>query len=79
MKFAKYILIIFILFFGYSTTIKAQKEPDTNAKIKAVFLYNFTKYIEWPKGSIDESFKIGIYNNAEMYRFLTEMAAVKSC
>lgn len=34
--------------------------PDTNTKIKAVFLYNFTKYIEWPQKYKSGNFIIGV-------------------
>lgn len=34
--------------------------PDTNTKIKAVFLYNFTKYIEWPQQYKSGNFVIGV-------------------
>ncbi|MCC7303657.1 MAG: YfiR family protein [Bacteroidia bacterium] len=33
---------------------------DTNTKIKAVFLYNFTKYIEWPQKYKSGNFIIGV-------------------
>ena len=56
------------------TPIKAQKREDTNAKIKAVFIYNFTKYIEWPKESSTGSFKIGVYENKLLYDELIKMS-----
>ncbi len=59
------------------TPIKAQKREDTNAKIKAVFIYNFTKYIEWPKESSKGSFKIGVYENKLLYDELVKMSQVK--
>jgi hypothetical protein len=33
---------------------------DTNTKIKAVFLYNFTKYVEWPQAYKSGNFVIGV-------------------
>lgn len=44
---------------------------DANAKIKAVFVYNFTKYIEWPESYKQGDFKIGIVGNDQA--LLTEL------
>ncbi len=55
----KYLLILAIcLSFGFQ-----QPNPsnyDTNAKIKAVFIYNFTKYFEWPSNKKTGNFIIYI-------------------
>ena len=32
---------------------------EANAKIKAIYIYNFTKYIEWPDSYKEGSFVIG--------------------
>ena len=51
---------------------------DTNAKIKAVFIYNFTKYIEWPAEDQSGEFKIGILGeNASLFTELEKMSKVK--
>lgn len=52
--------------------------PDTNAKIKAVFIYNFTKYIEWPENYKTGEFTIGILGeNQSLYNELNKMSKVK--
>ncbi|MBK7311840.1 MAG: YfiR family protein [Sphingobacteriaceae bacterium] len=55
----KYLLVLAIaLTFGFQ-----QPNPsgyDTNAKIKAVFIYNFTKYFEWPNNKKTGNFIIYI-------------------
>jgi hypothetical protein len=55
----KYLLILAIaVTFGFQ-----QPNPsnyDTNAKIKAVFIYNFTKYFEWPNNKKTGNFIIYI-------------------
>jgi hypothetical protein len=38
---------------------------DTNAKIKAVFIYNFTKYFEWPNNKKTGNFIIYIVGKNE--------------
>lgn len=50
---------------------------DTNAKIKAVFLYNFTKYIEWPKEDRQGKFVFGILGDSPLYTELSNMAKTK--
>ncbi len=37
--------------------------PDINAKVKAIFLYNFSKYVEWPEKMASGRFKIAIYGD----------------
>jgi hypothetical protein len=53
------------------------KTYDTNAKIKAVFLYNFTKYIEWPKEQRQGKFVFGILGDSPLYTELSNMAKTK--
>lgn len=68
----------FIFVLLISTGLKTPGE-DTNAKIKAVFLYNFTKYIEWPTNYKEGTFIIGIYgNNFPLTTELSKMASSKT-
>lgn len=54
------------------------QKVDTNAKIKAVFIYNFTKYIEWPAADQVGEFKIGILGeNPPLFNELDKMSKVK--
>ena len=50
---------------------------DTNAKIKAVYIYNFTKYIEWPKEYREQSFVIGVLGDSPLLGELKGMAGSK--
>ncbi|TRX52043.1 YfiR family protein [Fulvivirga sp. M361] len=36
---------------------------DINAKVKAIFLYNFSKYVDWPEHMASGRFKIAIYGH----------------
>ncbi len=56
---------------GYSPTV------DTNSKFKAVFIYNFTKYIEWPKAYRDGDFVVGVIGESPLYQELVKMAKTK--
>ena len=42
------------------TSFKLNNQVDTNAKIKSLFIYNFTKYIEWPVEKEQGNFVIGV-------------------
>ena len=61
-----YLSIIFIAFstFGYS-----QQE-----KLQAMFIYNFTKYINWPAEYQNGDFKIGILGNSPIADELKQIA-----
>ena len=68
------IAAVFLSFRANSPT-----EEDTNAKIKAVFLYNFTKYVEWPTSYKEGTFIIGIYgSNSPLLTELNKMAFTKT-
>ncbi|MEO8111622.1 MAG: YfiR family protein [Ginsengibacter sp.] len=49
------------------------KEPF----LKAAFIYNFTKYIDWNVNNTDD-FTICIFGNSSIYEPLTEIAATKT-
>jgi hypothetical protein len=52
---------------------------QAEAHIKAVYLYNFSKYIEWPKDYRAGDFIIGVLNGSPaMIAELTKMAASKT-
>jgi hypothetical protein len=51
---------------------------DPNAKVKAVFLYNFTRYFEWPEKMKSGNFIIQIIgNNTSLNNELNKMASSK--
>ena len=52
-------------------------QTGSEAEIKAVFIYNFTKYIQWEMPDSAAIFKIGILNGAEVSAPLKEIAAKK--
>lgn len=58
--------------FGFKQNI------DTNAKIKAVFLYNFTRYFEWPGAKKSGNFVIHVVGkNDALVKELNKMAETK--
>ena len=54
-----------------------QPKIDTNAKIKGVFLYSFTKYVEWPPNEIKDEFRIGVLGQGVVSSELDKMALTK--
>jgi hypothetical protein len=50
---------------------------DTNAKYKAMFIYNFTKYFEWPQSYKEGNFVIGVLGNSSLLAELNTMASSK--
>lgn len=70
-------MAIFSVSTAFSPSTSSQK-VDTNAKIKAVFIYNFTKYIEWPEEYKTGDFTIGILGeNEALFQELDKMSKVK--
>ncbi len=46
-------------------------------KVQASFVYNFTKYVEWPASTKSGNFIIGIYGNSAIYDELIKVAESK--
>ncbi len=67
------IAVLFIVF-----AFQQPNTYDTNAKIKAVFIYNFTKYFEWPNNKKTGNFVIYIVGkNDNLINELKALAARK--
>lgn len=47
-----------------STGLTNAPSDDANAKIKVIYIYNFTKYIEWPQNYKEGHFVISILGNS---------------
>jgi len=61
--------------FGF---IESNPQVDTTSKIKAAFLYNFTKYIDWPAEYKSGNFVVGILGNkSSLYKALYDMSKTK--
>lgn len=70
----KFILaIVFIGFFGAGSSY-AQSEY----KMYAGFIYNFTRYIQWPANKSTGDFVIGYVGGSEIAAPLNELAATKN-
>lgn len=68
-----------ILLFAFVSGGFKKDSTDTNAKVKSVFLYNFTKYIEWPTQYKKGNFVIGLLGaSSSLAAELDKMATSKS-
>ena len=81
-KFVKKLLtiltLLLIVVLPAFTPANQGPKVDTGAKIKAVYIYNFTKYIEWPADYQSGDFTIAILGeNASLYKELNNMSKVK--
>ena len=62
-----------------SSCVRAGSFTDGNEySIKAMFLLNFIKYVEWPVESSSRTFKIGVVGDSEIYEALTSLAMQRS-
>lgn len=69
------IISFLIILLITSSTLFSQTSQEKN--IKAVFIYNFTRYISWSNFDSTDFFKIGIYGKSEIIEPLQEIAAKK--
>lgn len=77
----KKLAIIFFSITILTSWVKSDYDSSerANAKIKTIYIYNFTKYIEWPKSYKEGKFVIGILgNNPSLYDELYQMAQSKT-
>jgi hypothetical protein len=61
--------ILFLLLIFLFPIIKAQDD-----KFKALFMYNFTKYLEWPSEKQKGDFVIGVFGNSPIINELSIIA-----
>lgn len=77
----KKLLLIFllpILVLSQSAAVPVDQSEEAGARIKAIYIYNFTKYIEWPDSYKKGNFVIGVFGtNTALMNELTRMAASK--
>ncbi|MFT7084515.1 MAG: hypothetical protein ACJAV5_000221 [Vicingaceae bacterium] len=77
-KFLTILILLFVIVQPAFIPADQGSKVDTNAKIKAIFLYNFTKYIQWPADYQTGDFTIAILgDNASLYKELSNMSKVK--
>lgn len=80
----KKVVIILLVLFVVTTAMDSKKTTsfidtpyDTNAKMKALYVYNFTKYIEWPESYKQGNFIIGLLGEASIKEELLKVATTR--
>ena len=71
------ILLVLLTSTGTSYKTETKQNFDTNAKMKAVFVYNFTRYIDWPEEYKQGNFVIGLLGETSITEELNKVAATK--
>lgn len=66
-------LIFLVVIVSSSGSLKAQQY-----QYHKIYIYNFTKYIQWPSDKQSGDFIIGVYGKSPMITELTTMAATRS-
>jgi hypothetical protein len=64
------------LFLGHFFTVAGGPEPPTDYTFHTLYIFNFTKYVEWPMGT--KSLKIGVVDSESAESFFSKMAKTKS-
>ncbi|MBL7888401.1 MAG: YfiR family protein [Bacteroidia bacterium] len=73
------ILILPVALLVTRAMIAPDQGEEANAKIKAIYIYNFTKYIEWPQEYKSGNFVVGVLGtNTALLGELNKMAAAKT-
>ncbi len=65
-------LVFVTLFCSFVVSTRAQTEGEAN--LKAAFIYNFTKYVDWDTSTASGDFIIGIIGSSSITDPLTEIA-----
>lgn len=77
----KLLVIVLTLFLVSADWVRmpvVQDPNSTNTKIKATFIYNFTKYIDWPEKYKEGNFVIGVLGASSFYNDLTTLLSKKT-
>lgn len=72
-----YIILLTVVFF-MSSFFQNQKNEAEEYAVKAAFIYNFTKFVEWDKTETSPTFVIGVIGDSPIYKPLQELAATKT-
>jgi len=73
---AKIFLLLAAFVFGSFTNSPPGAEGN-EYQIKAMFVFNFTKYVEWPEVKSNEVFTIGIIGESDIVEPLERIASQK--
>jgi hypothetical protein len=64
------------VFYSFQDAPK-MNDTDTTAIIKAAYIYNFAKLIDWPSANKEGNFIIGVYGTTNVYKELINKYSTK--
>ncbi len=67
-------VVLLILLFCGSVRLAVAQTLEKEASLKAVFIYNFTRYVEWTLNADESEFIIGVVGNSVIDASLDEIA-----
>ncbi len=70
----KIFFTFFLVAFSQGAAFAQDEERESN--LKAAFIYNFTKYIDWDPATEQSEFVIGVVGTSKIANALTELARV---
>lgn len=74
----KKLLFILLLLVGSASQSWGQDIIDVNARVKALYIYNFAKSMDWPDSYKKGNFVIGVIGNKDVHAKLVELYSSKS-
>ena len=77
-KFAAILISLLCISADWVRMPVLQDPNASNSKIKATFIYNFTKYIDWPDKYKEGNFVIGVLGTSSFYNDLTTLLNTKT-
>jgi YfiR/HmsC-like len=79
MKKLLFIFISILLLSSSWVVVLPDQSEEANAHVKAIYIYNFTKYIEWPENYKGGNFVVGVLGtNVALMNELNKMATTKT-
>ena len=69
-------LMLVWVFYSFQDAPK-MKDTDTTAIVKAAYIYNFAKLIDWPSANKEGNFIIGVYGTTNVYKELINKYSTK--
>lgn len=77
-RVAAILISLFCISADYVRMPILQDPNASNAKLKASYIYNFTKYIDWPDKYKQGTFVIGVLGSSSFYNDLTALLSTKT-
>jgi hypothetical protein len=75
--FARLMLVVLLPYMSIFYSFRTTTTTSDASAVKAMFIYNFTKYFDWSEQNSKNEFVIAVYGNSEVTKFLREIAKRK--